>query len=1712
MTTLETQGPAKGGKLLDFEQYIDYQLERTRSKIRATDVVTAVVFLTAVALGVLFVEVVLDHIIGLPTWFRATVLALGAASALTYGYFSILRPILRRVNHYYAARTIEVTDPKFKNSLITYLDLRRRKQEVPKSILAALETKAVHDLSVVEPDHVVDQSMLTRAVYALAGVIVAICIYSLLTPKSIVDSTGRAFLVDLARPTDTRLVNIKPGDDPERSTIIAGENVAFTVEVQGKRPESVTLHYSLDDGRNYQTAELARGKSDFEPWQTTLRDVQTRAGADAVLYRFTGGDAESRTYRLNVRAMPMVSTIRHDLTFPGYIQRERRAAGLPENLAAIEGGDVEAIEGTLVTVRAETNIEARAARLEFDGEAEGGAGAKRSIAMNVDPDNAYMLTGEFPVEADGTYVIKFETKEGKRNPRPVVHQIKALPDRSPTVQFLRPEPVVQVPSNGTLALRLKAEDDHGLKEATLHVQQDREILQPARNYLDGREPTPSLIEDDIIDLEKLRVRPGTKVEYWLSVRDTKEPQANRVETARQVIEVVDPLPPEQAERQRQEQAESRQEPNPPDAEQPRDGEALDQPREGEPQPETDTARQPGQGQQPEGADAAQGAEGQGEPRDGQPNGDQPHDGGAQRQQTPEAASGGQPGQTGSDAALNDRDRETLRRLEEALRKANGSPPPNPQDPSRQGEQRQGGGQQARQGQTATPEANAPRPGDAQDQGRQQGQASPRDGVKPQPPDSRREGGGQPQGDQGVERAEPGKPNETPRSQPNRPESGGQAGGAEGVRDGQERARPGDHQGNGAEGDQAAGDDSARGQAGHPRNPQGEPVDREPSKPRDNVAQRQASGEQSRNAGEGADRSRDDPTGRKPEPRPEGEEADRDGGANQPLGGQPQNRLDGKRPDQTSGKPQDAPRANQSGPTGEGPSSDSQGANDPAGRNGPKDKPEDRKPSTVGESNQQAGAMGDGPRSGQPQAAQGGDPKPEDSTPRQGEERSGQAGQNTRPDGETRPRAGDEKREPGRQVQSNAGQSGEREGLNQGEAGQGDRRPETMERGKPAGEPNQREGGASSNAPGEKGDGQNQPQGPGERDATKASAAEERSRPDAEADGQRMGGQNARQADQPDGQPNGAPDAKRGGEAGRPEGQDDAQAGRPGKEQARPEGGRVGEAGGQDQSQRARPGAQRPEERRDGQSGDRGRDAGEPSRPEAGSDAPNREQSQDARPDAGNPKQGQGEAGTTDQESGRQGQDGAMADQDERQGNAREVERRPGQSDQDANGQPRRDETRRDENGRPRDGAEARRGENGQQGGQQRAQSGQRSDAGEQANARDEQGRSTQQGQRDQSGQQGQGEQQGRAGRQGERGQEGQGRSGQQSEQGQQGGQQGQGRSGQDRQGQEPGQGENGESEQKGQANSAQQSGQGQQSQAGEQGGQRSGQQGGEQGQQGGQQSAQQGDEQGQQGGQQAAQQGGEQGQQGGQQSGQQGQMSGQQGQSGQQGESGQQGQGGKQGQSGQQGQQGGQGGQADGNHSDAAGAASDGMPTGGGDRVGGSAAPLGERQDKDPAPERAQPPADAGAPLVPEGGASQSDLVLRQIKDLIAEGRDTSRLEEATGMSREELEQFVRKFEKPEREAPGEGRELKGDVREDKVMEPLRGVGERNRSPLVSGSNQRGPSSATRDTFSDQTQGLRSQAPPEIRSRFEAYQSSISRSRGNAPARPAAPPAGRPGP
>ena len=124
--------------------------------------------------------------------------------------------------------------------------------------------------------------------------------------------------------------------------------------------------------------------------------------------------------------------------------------------------------------------------------------------MTVSPEDAHQLTGKFMVTKSGTYTINFRTTGGQLNPNPVVYDIIAIADRPPQARFLRPDrPTVKVPANVKVDFVMTGSDDHGVKDATLHVNLENESIL-SKNVLEGRPAEPEFKATEVLDLAEKR--------------------------------------------------------------------------------------------------------------------------------------------------------------------------------------------------------------------------------------------------------------------------------------------------------------------------------------------------------------------------------------------------------------------------------------------------------------------------------------------------------------------------------------------------------------------------------------------------------------------------------------------------------------------------------------------------------------------------------------------------------------------------------------------------------------------------------------------------------------------------------------------------------------------------------------------------------------------------------------------------------------------------------------------------------------------------------------------------------------------------------------------------------------------------------------------------------------------------------------------------------
>ena len=170
--------------------------------------------------------------------------------------------------------------------------------------------------------------------------------------------------------------------------------------------------------------------------------------------------------------------------------------------------------------------------------------------------------------------------DGQANPDPVVYDIQALKTtfrsrRVPQARRADDQGAEQRPGrarDGGLR-RLRRQGGHAPRKP-----RDRDLK--SIDYLEKVKPVLRFSKTETLNLAALKVKPGSKIQYFLTVRDTKEPEANKVETSPQVIEVVDPLP-ERELAARDKLEEQQQPPQPMEDEaplQPQEPAETDQPR------------------------------------------------------------------------------------------------------------------------------------------------------------------------------------------------------------------------------------------------------------------------------------------------------------------------------------------------------------------------------------------------------------------------------------------------------------------------------------------------------------------------------------------------------------------------------------------------------------------------------------------------------------------------------------------------------------------------------------------------------------------------------------------------------------------------------------------------------------------------------------------------------------------------------------------------------------------------------------------------------------------------------------------------------------------------------------------------------------------------------------------------------------------------------
>ncbi len=527
-------------QFVEYDEYIDRQIQTTRRAVKLVDFATALVNLVIGTLAFLFAIALVEHWL-LPSGFssvgRGVLFVLLVGSAGYYAYQRLWPLVVRSINPVYAAQTIEQSSPSLKNSLINLLLFRTHRAEISDAVYKTLEEQAAQRLTRVPVEAAVDRSQLIRLGYVLLAMVAIGAIYKVVSPKDPLITAGRILLpwADIVPASRVQISTVAPG----HVTVARGEFVTVSAEVRGvSESDPVLLRYTTADGQAVGQSVAMRLADGGLKFECRLPDAPDSAGAAGVAqnltYRIEAGDARSLDYTVTVVTAPSILVERVDYDYPAYTGFVDRSI---EKL-----GDIRAIEGTRVTVHARANGSIKEAMVDFD------ADGRRDLTMTANDTRAraefvLALRDDGPTPLHSSYVLRFTNGDGRTNRDPVKHPIDVLPDYAPEVAMLAPaEKTRDVRIDEQVMIEIEARDpDFALAEVRLRG----EVA--GRSAIDNvllavKEHTGRFTTRYEFTPGTHNLRVGDVVEMWAVANDNRLPQPHSTATDRKTFRIVSPSP------------------------------------------------------------------------------------------------------------------------------------------------------------------------------------------------------------------------------------------------------------------------------------------------------------------------------------------------------------------------------------------------------------------------------------------------------------------------------------------------------------------------------------------------------------------------------------------------------------------------------------------------------------------------------------------------------------------------------------------------------------------------------------------------------------------------------------------------------------------------------------------------------------------------------------------------------------------------------------------------------------------------------------------------------------------------------------------------------------------------------------------------------------------------------------------------------------------
>jgi hypothetical protein len=490
-------------------------VDQLRARVRTTIqrmTLAETAFGAVITLGVIAAVWLLSTALEAGLWLGTTmrtVLVSGiAVCALALIAYFLARPLLQLIGLWTTpseetvARRIGEHYPEVSDRLVNVLQLAEgRGSHSPDAFV----DRAVHSLSQeiesVEFEQMEDFQRARHASRVASLPVVGLLIFLIAAPSAFFGASQRllAPATPFERPAPFQLL-VEPGD----TDLIRGDSLRITVRATGEElPQSLTVMTSQD---GEQVVDRVTVRSDSAGvFEHTLVNVR-----QSMRYRVTADPVASAWYDATVEARPLVRSLQVALSPPTY-------TNLPERRLDANVGDVTGLPGTQVDLRvAIGGPPVDHALLRFDD------GSTDSLAVQ-----SGVATGSFTLGREGTYRIQLRSTNGVPNRDPIRYTMQLRADAQPSVVFLAPDPVADLPESLEQPLRLRLTDDFGIARLRLYYRVSERRYGAADSTYDSFDlpvPSPRQLDQQIdyrwaLQEYGIDLAPGDVVTYYARVWD-----------------------------------------------------------------------------------------------------------------------------------------------------------------------------------------------------------------------------------------------------------------------------------------------------------------------------------------------------------------------------------------------------------------------------------------------------------------------------------------------------------------------------------------------------------------------------------------------------------------------------------------------------------------------------------------------------------------------------------------------------------------------------------------------------------------------------------------------------------------------------------------------------------------------------------------------------------------------------------------------------------------------------------------------------------------------------------------------------------------------------------------------------------------------------------------------------------------------------------------